>query len=136
MIDAIKRRLTKPERDPWDANQELEPEVEDTSELPTDTAVLLAATRSTSTFSPSDWNLADYYKGIIRTALDNGGKYGDHEISIPWLRMILAGLENRPIEPEMLWYMAGQEDSTGITPGIPSYDALFPSDRDPSTTLG
>lgn len=127
MIDGIRRRFgAPPEKDPWDPELEFEPEVEDASELPTDAVVLIEAARATPGFSPGGGDLVDYYKGIVKTAIANGGKYGDHEISVPWLKMTLAGLENRPIEPEMMWFT----DSDGRTPpGGSSYYDLFPTDR-------
>ncbi len=132
MIDGIRRRLGKSaEKDPWDADQELKPELEENTELPTDTAVLVAATHAVGRFSPSDVNARDHYKSLVITAIQNGGKYGSHRIPVPWLRMILAGLEYKHIEPEMMWYgvEAGASGSE-LLPEIPSYEDLFPSERD------
>ncbi len=132
MIDGIRRKFGRSiEKDPWDADQELRPEQEESNELPTDTAVLVAATDTVGRFSPSDVNSQDYYKSVVINAIKNGGKHGDHRIPVPWLRMILAGLEYKHIEPEMMWYCveAGSPAAEPL-PEIPSYDDLFPSERD------
>ncbi len=138
MIDGIRRRLTKStDSDPWDADQELnldfsqEVEVEEASELPTDAAVLVAAQDSVELGATNDVDPSDFYKNLIGAAIQNGGKFGDHQISIPWLRMVLAGLDSRRIESESMWY--GYEPGSSPTeplPETPSYDDLFPSDRD------
>jgi hypothetical protein len=135
MIDGIRKRLGKSmDRDPWNADQDLKPEIAET-ELPTDRAVLIAATdatRPTGEFIPADSNSPDYYKTLVLTAIENGGKYGDHQIAVPWLRMILAGLEFKHIEPEMMWFgsdTGGLNDSPSRD--LPSYEDLFPSDSIP-----
>ena len=129
MIDGIRRRLSKPaSKDPWDADQELQPE-EVASELPTDAAVFLAARSVSPGYSPEDGDSNAYYRGIVRTAIENGGRYGDHKIPIPWLRMILAGLESRYIDPETMWYEV-EEGPVAQIPEIPSYEDLFPSERE------
>ena len=104
MIDGIRRRFAKSvDGDPWDADQKLGPQTAELSELPTDAAVLVAATNATGEFIPAGPDAPDYYNNLVSTAIENGGKHGDQRISIPWLRMILAGLELRPIDPEMMW---------------------------------
>lgn len=131
MIDGIRRKLTSIDDSLWDANLDLQPEVE-SIEIPTDSSDLMIASRVVGEFSP-DANKLDYYTGLVRAALAQGGKYGDHQISVPWLRNILAGLEWRNIEPEKLW--EGVETSGLNAPGaqIPIYDKLFPSnENDPS----
>lgn len=130
MIDGIRRRLSKSvETESWNTDQELEPETEEPTEVPTDTAVILAASQRTPGFSPGNGNLMDYYKSLMKTAIENGGKYGEHEIPIPWLRMILAGLESRYIDPETMWYEVG-EGSVSQLPEAPRYEDVFPSDGD------
>ncbi len=137
MIDGIRRRFAKSiDSDPWDVEQQLAPEAEaeETTELPTDNAVILAATKAASHSATNDVDSGEYYKDIVRTAIANGGKYGDHQIPLPWLRMILAGLEWRRIDPEMMWYgveASGADD--GPLPEIPNYEDLFPADRDVPT---
>lgn len=132
MIDGIRRRFGKSiNKDPWDANLELRPKVAEAAEIPTDTAVLMASRHEKGEYSPEDANTPDYYKGLVTNAIENGGRYGDHRISIPWLRMILAGLEFKHVEPEMMWYGVDAGTETGEPlPEIPSYENLFPSDRE------
>lgn len=126
MIDGLRRRFSKSAEDTWNADLELQPEVEATSELPTGTAVLLAA-QSLATESPSnDVDLKDYYKSLVQTAIQQGGKYHGRQMSVPWLRMILAGLESKPIPPEMMWQ--GEEPAGPgefDLPKIPSYEDVF-----------
>ena len=129
MIGAIRRRFADSiEEDAWDTDQEFRPDVGDSSELHTDAAVLLAASPTDPGYFRGDESLTDYYKGIVRTAIENRGRYGDHRIPVPWLRMILAGLESRDIDPDLLWYEA--DVGSAATPGAegPSYEELFPSE--------
>ena len=134
MINGIMRKLTKSEED-WDVNLELKPVSEDVSEIPTESGVLLQTASNAPGFAPSNHGLTDYYKGVMLAALNNGGKYGDHRISVPWLRMTLAGLEGNFIEPEAMWYAGDQgllEDSSAK---MPTYDELFPSERNLAAEL-
>jgi hypothetical protein len=135
MIEGIRRRLGRSiNQDPWDADQELVPEVEGNTKLPTDTAVPVAARQENGEFSPQDEETQDYYKNLVSTAIQNGGWLEGHQIPIPWLRMILAGLEMKHIEPEMMWYGVEVGSAGGeFLSRIPSYHALFPSDPDVST---
>lgn len=135
MIDGIRRKFARSiDKDPWDAEQELEPEVEveegKTTTLATDTAVILAATQISPSSATNDVDSGEYYKNIVKTAIDNGGKYGGHHIPIPWLRMILAGLEWRRVDPEMMWYGFEASGPNEGLPEIPSYQDLFPSEPD------
>jgi hypothetical protein len=142
MIDGLRRKLTRSiDKDPWGTEQELEPEVDgqetvEPAEPPTDAAVIAAATRVAPS-STNDVDSGEYYKNILKTAIDNGGKYAGHEIPIPWLRMILAGLEWKHIDPEMMWYgfdaIAPREPPI---PEMPAYDALFPSEKDAPSWTG
>lgn len=130
MIDGIRRRLGKPVgKDSWSSDQELRPETGLVTELSSDASVLVASTEGVGHYAPADANTPDYYKSLVQTAIENGGRYGGHHISIPWLRMTLAGLEFKRVEPEMMW--------DGFEPGavadehpsrFPSYDAVFPSE--------
>lgn len=132
MIDGIRRKLTSIDDDGlWDANLDLQPEVEERTELPTESADLPSASRVRGEFSPNA-NMSDYYTDVLRAAIAQGGRYGDHQISLPWLRKILAGLEWRNVEPETLW-----EGVDGLGPSVPNakipvYDELFPSGTEPS----
>ncbi len=141
MIDGIRRKFAKSiDKDPWNMEQELEHEVEvedvGISELPTDSAVILAA-KVPPTSATNEVDSGEYYKNIVKTAIQNGGKYGRHHIPMPWLRMILAGLEWKRVDPEMMWYgweAAGPGDEN--LPEIPSYQDLFPSEPDAPTGPG
>jgi hypothetical protein len=135
MIGAIRRRFANPtEGDIWDADQELRPEPE-SSELHTDAAVLLAAAQTAPGYFPGDESLTDYYKGIMMTAIEHKGRYGDHWIPVPWLRMILAGLESRHIDPDLLWYEVDSDSAVTSHPEVPSYEDLFPSEGNPAARL-
>jgi len=136
MIDGLRRKFAKSiDKDPWDTEQEFEPEVEveaaEAPELPTDAAVIAAATQMGPPSPTNDVDSGEYYKDIVRTAIENGGKYGDHLIPIPWLRMILAGLEWRRIDSEMMWYgVEASSPGADELPKIPSYGDLFPPEPD------
>jgi len=144
MIDGIRRRFGRSiDKNHWNADEEPRPGLEDGTELPPDTAVLVAATDAAEAtgavgeYSPADENTPDYYKSLVATAIENGGKHGDHQISIPWLRMILAGLEYKRIEPDMMWYGVEAASAGEVPlPEIPSYSDLFLTERDVLTGLG
>jgi len=128
MIDSLRQRLAKSmAKDPWNADQELasEPEVEELTELPTKKSVMLAATVSSHAAPTNDVDSSDYYMGIVRNAIEHGGRYNGHQIPVPWLRMIEAGLEYRRIDPEMMW--EGVEADLGGRAKIPAYNDMFPS---------
>ena len=136
MIGAIRRKFANSlEEGVWDADQELRQEVGESSELQTDTAVFHAAAQTTPGYFRGDESLADYYKGIVRTAIENRGRYGDHWIPVPWLRMILAGLESRHVDPDLLWYEADIESAGIPSAEVPSYEELFPAESDPLARL-
>jgi len=131
MIDGIRRRLGKATAgEAWGTDEELEPEIEEVAEPQGDIAVLVTAAQATGQYAPDDPSTPDYYESLVRTAIDNGGRHGDHSISIPWLRMILAGLELKRIEPEMMWYgiESGEAGREPISE-IPPYEDLFQSGR-------
>jgi hypothetical protein len=93
----------------------------------------LVAGHGNGEFSPHDDITQDYYKNLVATAIHNEGWLAGHQIPIPWLRMILAGLEMKHIEPEMMWYGVEAGSAGGKSlPRIPSYGVLFPSDPDVS----
>jgi hypothetical protein len=121
VMDSIRRKFSKSApKDPWATDLSLEPEAEDVSELPGENTVLLTKVQPHPL--SNDVDMSEYYKGLIWTAINHGGEYNGQQISIPWLRMTLAGLENRPIPPEMMW--EGVED--GATPDMPGFGRLFP----------
>ncbi len=135
MIGAIRRRFAKSaEEDVWGTDQELRPEAVDSQELPTDAAVLQAAAQTAPGYFQGDESLTDYYKGIVKAAIENRGRYRDHWIPVPWLRMILAGLESRHIDPDLLWYEA-DNGSTMNSPDLPPYEDLFPTEGDLASRL-
>jgi hypothetical protein len=127
MMGEIRRKLKSIDDDSlWDANTDLPPEVETTNELPNEGADMLPTSRVTGEFIPNS-NTSDYYAGVVRAAISQGGRYGDHRISLPWLRKILAGLEWRNVEQETLWEGVDGLGPSGPNPKIPVYDELFPS---------
>jgi hypothetical protein len=130
MIDGLRRRFRGPTAaDRWDADQLLSPGREGTTALPADAPVLVVANDGSGHYAPDDASTPDYYRSIVRTALANGGRYGGHRIPVPWLQMILAGLESRHIDPEMTWYMAERGEGAGESlEDVPSYGDLFPTD--------
>ena len=134
LIDGIRRKFAKSiDKDPWDIEQEFGPDTEveevESPELPTASAIVLHAPVAPS--GTNSVNSGEYCKSIVRVAILNGGKYGEHQIPIPWLRMILAGLEWERIDSEMMWYGFEATGPGGeILPEIPSYNDLFPSEPD------
>ena len=132
MMGEIKRKLQSIDDDSlWDADMVLEPEVEATMELPTDGQDMPSASRMTGEFSPNN-STSDYYAGVVRAAIEQGGRYGDHQISLPWLRKILAGLEWRNVETETLWEGVDGLGPTVHDAKIPVYEELFPAGPEPS----
>ncbi|MDE1852405.1 MAG: hypothetical protein KGI38_01525 [Thaumarchaeota archaeon] len=126
MIDGLRRRFSKSVEDAWNADLDLQPEVEATTELPTDTTVLLAAQSFAPESRSNDVDMKDYYKSLVQTAIQQGGKYRGRQMSVPWLRMILAGLESKPIPAEMMWQ--GEEPAEpgeSNLPRTPSYEDVF-----------
>ncbi len=127
MIGGIRRKLTSIDHERlWDANLDLQPEVEERTELPIDSANQLTAARATAEFSPKT-NMSDYYAGVVRAAITQGGRFGDFQISLPWLRKILAGLEWRSVDPETLWDEVDSSVPSVPDAQIPVYDELFHS---------
>jgi hypothetical protein len=131
MIDGLRQKLAKTmaKDDPWDAEQELVQEsgFEELTDLPTDKAVIAAATDAVLPPASHDLNTADYYKSIVKTAIEHGGRYNGHQIPIPWLRMVQAGLEYHKIEAEQMWEgMEGTDfKADGRLEPTPDYDDVF-----------
>jgi len=132
LIGGIMRRLgNTAAEDPWGADEGLKPEIGDNAVLPRGSGVLGEATRVSGQYAPDDPSTPDYYKSLVRTAIENGGRHGYQSISIPWLRMILAGLESRQMEPETMWYgIEAGEVRREPMPEIPPYEEVFRSSRD------
>ena len=135
MIGAIRRRFANSTEELWDADQEFKQEEAESVELHADAAVILTASQNAPGYFPGDESLGDYYKGIVRTAIENRGRYGDHWIPVPWLRMILAGLEYRHIDPDLLWYEADGGNPANTHAGGQSYEDLFPSEGGPAARM-
>jgi hypothetical protein len=132
MINGIRRKLGETTASgSWDSDQELKPETEEDGGPRTDAPVSLVAAYGSGRYVPEDAGTSDYYKSLVQTAIENGGRYGGHSISVPWLRMILAGLESKQLEPNMMWHgiEAGKTEREAID-GVPSYEDLFESRRD------
>ena len=132
MIDGLRQKLarTMTKDDPWDADQELaqESEFEELTELPTDKSVIMAATDAVPGPASHDLNTADYYKSIVKAAIEHGGRYNGHQIPVPWLRMVQAGLEYHRIETEQMWEEFEPESKAeGPLESAPSYGDLFPT---------
>ncbi|MDG6990044.1 MAG: hypothetical protein JRM99_01335 [Nitrososphaerota archaeon] len=126
MMDSIRRRLSKsPGGDPWSTDLAFEPEAPEESELQLDRSVLITTSRARGGPSPNEANLRDYYKGLVLAAIDQGGNFRGQQISIPWLRMTLAGLEMRPIPSELMW----EGEPEDFPAEMPGYEKLFPEDR-------
>ena len=53
------------------------------------------------TFDPSEPD--DYVTGVVKTAIENGGKYGEYRVPVWWLRATLADLEGRSEDSKLLW---------------------------------
>ena len=127
LIGGIRRRLGSIEKDPWDANQELMPEAE--SESPSDGNRFADVDEARQPGS-NEITAADYYKILLREAIEHGGRCGDHQMSIPWLRMTLAGLEFKRIDPESMWYGMDTVPTAESQRGeATAFDDLFPSAR-------
>ena len=127
MIDRIRRRFARSiDQDPWDTEQEFEPEAEAEE---TEASRLSADTHTAPPSITNDVNSGEYHRSIVKTAIENGGRYGGHQIPVPWLRMILAGLEWRYIDPETMWYGFEASALSGESRlEIPSYEDLFPTE--------
>jgi hypothetical protein len=115
------------EKDPWDANQDFGPEVE--TESPSDGDGHLVDAPAAHQTGSNEISAADYYKTLLREAIEHGGRHGDHQMSVPWLRMILAGIEFKRIDPETIWYGVEEYAAEASLGEAPAYDDLFPSAR-------
>lgn len=120
LIRGLKRRLGKPVEEDWSADMEFQPDAVETPQSSTDLTTHFASPRISQETPSNEVNMTDYYKAMIQTAINQGGTYRGQLISVPWLRMILAGLEMRPISPEMMW-QGEESESTGIS----SYEDFF-----------
>ncbi len=94
MIGRIRRMLARSsgdakEEEDWSLETELdegpEPKEDDSPKTEADFEPVPEITEEGS----------DYYTNLIKASIAAGGKFGEREIPIQWLRMILAGLEGR-----------------------------------------
>jgi hypothetical protein len=127
LIEGLKKRFGIPgvETD-WAVDQELESE--GAAELPSDSTVLLATRFPKSHPVSNDVDLREYYRGVMRAAIQHEGRYQGQQMPFHWLVMTLAGLEMRPISLEALWERGGMASSS-IFSDVSLYEELFPSDK-------
>jgi hypothetical protein len=78
-------------------------------------------------FAPSSTNEVERQAELVRAAMAQGGKCGDHEIPIPWLRMTLAGLEGRAIDVDAMWEGVASPVCMDPVEESPAYQSLFPT---------
>jgi len=64
---------------------------------------------------------------VVRAAMKQGGRFGDREIPIPWLRRILAGLEGRRIDEEAMWEGIASPPRKDPAEESAAYQEFFPS---------
>jgi len=129
MIDGIRRRLGKTATNgSWASDQQLNPEIEEDAGVQKDTTVSVVLAHAPGRYAPDNGSTPDHYKSLVQTAIENGGRLGDHSISVPWLRMILAGLESKQIELRTMWYgIEPGETERGSVVETTSYEHLFRS---------
>lgn len=128
MIGGIRRRFSETmNTDLWDVNQRLQPDQESISRL--EYAPGATHSEAGASFGPDDVSMKDYCRTIIQTAIEHQGWYGGMHMSVPWLRMTLAGLESRDFVPEMMWEGEEERGLERRAPGVPSYDAVFEAER-------
>jgi hypothetical protein len=76
-------------------------------------------------FVPYDTDITKMQVELVRAAIAQGGRFGDHEIPIPWLRMMLAGLEGRPIDQDAAWEGLAAPPRKDPVEESPTYQELF-----------
>lgn len=128
MIGSIRRRFAgSTNADLWDVKQWLRPEPDSAPEF---REASVDPFHGTTGFGPSGATMKDYYRRLVETAITQQGWYGGMCISVPWLRMTLAGLDSKAFAPEMMWEDIEEKGLDGArAPGVPSYDAIFESER-------
>lgn len=78
-------------------------------------------------FVPDDESEVERQAEVVRAAMAQGGRFGDREIPVPWLRRILAGLEGRKIDEEAMWEGIASPPRKEPVEESSSYQELFPS---------
>lgn len=127
MIGIFKRafRGTDEEEPSWDVEEELpEPKPVETHR---DQVGELPSTGRRGVFVPYDTDVVQRQVELIRAALAQGGRFGDHEIPVPWLRMMLAGLEGRPTDQDAIWEGIASPPRKEPVEESPTYQELFPT---------
>ena len=76
------------------------------------------------TFDPS--KPGDYVTGVVKTAIENGGKHGEYRVPVWWLRATLADLEGRFEDSKLLWE---RSDLAAL-----SFEETYPVEGDPAFT--
>lgn len=130
MIGRIKRAITKSvEDDPhWDLDSAFGGDEHHDTESWNDTE-LPDIDKGDGVFAPDTLTEVERQANLIRVAMQHGGKFGTHEIPLPWLRMTLAGLEGRAIDVDEMWEgIASPYPGDLASDSEPrSYRILFPS---------
>jgi len=80
-------------------------------------------------FVPGGESEVERQTEVVRAAMAQGGRFGDREIPVPWLRRILAGLEGRRIDEEAMWEGIASPPRKEPVEESPTYQELFPSPR-------
>ncbi len=114
MMGKLKRMMAWSDGDAaaWGLDQQLQVMEEDPTEEETEeTSLEEPETQPEGLTGWSPGSNRDHYADLVRSSIENGGKYGDQHIHIGWLRMILARLEGRDIEPDAQW--------EGFEPSLP-----------------
>lgn len=113
MIDGIRRRLLRSDVDEfdWDVNSQLEVEENESSVLLMETTVQdLPVSEAYDATNKTIMGNSEYYHRFILACIESGGKFGDHTISMGWLKTTLAGLEGRSMGTTLLWEKESEDD--------------------------
>jgi hypothetical protein len=78
-------------------------------------------------FAPNHESEVERQAEVVRAAMQQGGRFGDREIPIPWLRRILAGLEGRHIDEEAMWEGIASPPRKDPVEESAGYQEIFPS---------
>jgi hypothetical protein len=129
MIGGLKRRLTKSVYGDaaWDMNSRFESNAGDKRGVPEGVSALAEADGYGR--ESNDVDMKEYYKGVIKAAIQQRGTFNGQSMSVHWLRMILSGLEMRPVPPEAMWDEDVAMAFGAPRPGLPQFEELFPSDQ-------
>ena len=85
----------------------------------------LPSTERRGYFVPYDADVVQRQLDMVRAAIAQGGRFGDHEIPVPWLRMMLAGLEGRSIDQDAAWEGIAAPPRKDPVEESPTYQELF-----------